>query len=53
MRAWWSVLFVPQRRAHLHSSSDCSLLCLDDPTMNSESGPLCLRISSIFFEISS
>src|SRR5690349_16114246 len=53
MRAWWSVLFVPQRRTHLHSSSDCSLLCLDEPTTNSESGPLFSRMSSIFFEISS
>src|SRR5512138_1539765 len=53
MRAWWSVLFVPQSRTHLHKSSACSLLCLEDPTTKSESGPLCLRISSIFFEISS
>src|ERR1041385_8190685 len=53
MRAWWSVLFVPQRRAHLHSRDACSLLCLDEPTMKSESGPLCLRMSSIFLEISS
>src|SRR6185436_2918267 len=53
MRAWWSVLFVPQSRDHLHSSSACSLLCFDEPTRNSESGPLDLRISSIFFEISS
>src|SRR6185295_144028 len=53
MRAWWSVLFVPQRRTHLHSNSDCSLLCLEDPITNSASGPLSLRISSIFLEISS
>src|SRR4029079_3666610 len=53
MRAWWSVLLVPQRRTHLHSSSDCSLLCFEEPTTNSESGPLFSRISSIFFEISS
>src|SRR5919106_3417935 len=53
MRAWWSVLFVPQSLAHLHSSAACSLLCLEEPTTKSESGPLCLRISSIFFEISS
>src|SRR5688572_33460477 len=45
MRAWWSVLFVPQRRTHLQRSSDCSLLCLDEPTTKSASGPLSLRIA--------
>src|SRR5919109_4458934 len=45
MRAWGSVLFVPQRRTHLHKSSDCSLLCLEDPTTKSASGPLSLRIA--------
>src|SRR3954463_13117050 len=56
MRAWWSVLLVPQSRAHLQRSSDCSLLCFEEPTRNSASGPpfsLSLRISSIFLEISS
>src|SRR6266852_2343058 len=53
MRAWWSVLFVPQRRTHLHRSSACSLLCLEEPTMKSASGPLSLRISVSFLEISS
>src|SRR5215475_11684457 len=53
MRAWWSVLLLPQRRTHLHSSSDCSLLCFDDPTMNSASGPDSSRIFSIFLLISS
>src|SRR5207245_4168564 len=53
MRAWWSVLFVPQRRTHLHSSSACSLLCFEEPTTNSASGPLSLRMSASFFEISS
>src|SRR3954468_14005008 len=53
MRAWWSVLLVPQRRAHLHRSSACSLLCLEEPTRKSASGPLSLRIASIFDEISS
>src|SRR2546421_231998 len=37
MRAWWSVLLVPQRRTHLHSSSDCSLLGLEEPTTNTAS----------------
>src|SRR5205085_12494563 len=53
MRAWWSVLFVPQRRTHLQRSWDCSLLCLEEPTTNNASGPLSLRMSSIFCEISS
>src|SRR5262247_1006597 len=53
MRAWWSVLLLPQRRTHLHSSSDCSLLCFDDPTMNSASDPDSSRIFSIFLLISS
>src|ERR1051325_5372720 len=53
MRAWWSVLLVPHRRAHLQRSSDCSLLCLDEPTMKSASGPLSLRMASSLFEISS
>src|SRR5262245_6287950 len=52
MRAWWSVLFVPQRRTTLHSSCACSLLCFEEPTTKSESGPLSLRILSIFSEIS-
>src|SRR6185295_5676054 len=53
MRAWWSVLFEPQSLAHLHSSAACSLLCLEEPTRKRASGPLSLRMSSIFFEISS
>src|SRR3954469_20973125 len=53
MRAWWSVLLLPQRRAHLHRSCDCSLLCLEEPIRKSASGPLALRISRSFFEISS
>src|SRR5436190_12660536 len=53
MRAWWSVLFVPQRRTHLQRSCDCSLLCLEEPTTNNASGPLSLRMSSSFCEISS
>src|SRR3954462_879058 len=53
MRAWWSVLLLPQSRTHLHRSSDCSLLCFEEPTRNSASGPLSLRMSSSFLEISS
>ena len=53
MRAWWSVLFEPQSRTHLHSSSACSLLCFDEPTMKIESGPDSSRSFSIFLLISS
>src|SRR6267142_1111973 len=56
MRAWWSVLFVPQSDTHLRISIACSLLCFEEPTTNSASGPpfsLSLRISVSFFEISS
>src|ERR687884_1722278 len=53
MRAWWSVLFVPQRRTHLQRSCDCSLLCLEEPTTKSASGPLSLRIATSLFAISS
>src|SRR5262245_24153914 len=53
MRAWWSVLFEPQRRTHLQSSSACSLLCFDEPMTKSESGPESSRSFSIFLLISS
>src|SRR5213075_3289691 len=53
MRAWWSVLFVPQRRTHLQRSCDCSLLCLEEPTTKSASGPLSLRIATSLLAISS
>src|SRR5215211_5827347 len=52
MRAWWSQLLLPHRLTHLRSRYDCSLLCFDEPTMNIESGPLCLRRSSILALIS-
>src|SRR5437667_2093735 len=48
MRAWWSQLLLPQKLTHLRNRYDCSLLCFDEPTMKIESGPLCLRRSSIF-----
>src|SRR3982750_908737 len=53
MRAWGSQLLLPQRLIHLRSRYDCSLLCFDEPTTNSESGPLCFFSSSIFALISS
>src|SRR2546423_7444615 len=53
MRAWWSVLFVPQSRTHLQRSCDCSLLCLEEPTTKSASGPLSLRIATSLLAISS
>ena len=53
MRAWWSVLLVPNRRTHLHSRYDCSLLCFEEPIQKVASGPLSLRICSSFCEISS
>src|SRR5258707_7905781 len=44
MRAWWSVLFVPNRRTNLHSRYDCSLLCLEEPIQKVASGPLSFLI---------
>src|SRR5687767_10220301 len=52
MRAWWSQLLLPQKLTHLRSRYDCSLLCLLEPTMNTESGPLCFFSSSILALIS-
>ena len=46
MRAWWSQLLLPHRLTNLRSRYDCSLLCLDEPIQNTESGPLSLRSSS-------
>src|SRR6266568_9398430 len=53
MRAWWSVLLVPNSRTHLHMRYACSLLCLEDPIKNNASGPDSLRIASILSPISS
>ncbi len=53
MRAWWSVLLVPKNDTHLRSRYDCSLLCLDEPMKNIESGPVSWRICFIFAVISS
>src|SRR3981189_976660 len=51
MRAWWSVLLLPQSRAHLHSREACSLLCLDEPMRNSASGPPLFLSSRISFSL--
>src|SRR4051812_1021789 len=45
MRAWWSQLLLPQSDTNLRIRYDCSLLCFDEPTQNTASGPLCLRMS--------
>ena len=47
MRAWWSQLFEPHIETNLRSRYACSLLCLDEPTQNTASGPLSLRSASI------
>src|SRR5215831_2000653 len=52
MRAWWSMLLVPNMETNLRSICDCSLLCLDEPTQNTASGPLSLRICSSLSPIS-
>src|SRR5205085_2555656 len=48
MRAWWSVLLLPQKLTNLRIRYACSLLCLEEPTQNTESGPLALRRSCSF-----
>ncbi len=52
MRAWWSQLLVPQKLTNLRIRYACSLLCLDEPTKYTLSGPLALRRSSILAVIS-
>src|SRR6266581_5085771 len=52
MRAWWSVLLVPNRRTNLHSRYDCSLLCLEDPIQKVASGPLSFLMERSFCETS-
>ena len=43
---------VPKNDTNLRSRYDCSLLCLDEPTQNTASGPLSLRIASSLSPIS-
>src|SRR5688572_4567884 len=45
MRAWWSMLLVPNMETNLRNICACSLLCFDEPTQNVASGPLSLRIA--------
>src|SRR5881628_2898715 len=52
MRAWWSQLFEPHSDTHFRSSIACSLLCLEEPTTYSASGPDSLRMASILSPIS-
>src|SRR6478609_11591198 len=49
MRAWWSMLFVPNMETNLRSKYDCSLLCLDEPIQNVASGPDSFLIWSSFW----
>src|SRR5688572_25749070 len=52
MRAWWSMLLVPNMDTNLRNICDCSLLCFDEPTQKVASGPLSLRIASSLSPIS-
>src|SRR6478735_8874781 len=52
MRAWWSMLLVPNMDTNLRKSCACSLLCFDEPTQKVASGPLSLRIASSLSPIS-
>src|SRR5260221_335032 len=52
MRAWWSMLLVPNMEANFLNICACSLLCLDEPTQNTASGPLSLRIARSLSPIS-
>src|SRR5438552_3302903 len=52
MRAWWSMLLVPNMETNLRNSCDCSLLCFEEPIQNTASGPLSLRICSSLSPIS-
>src|SRR5688572_20739286 len=52
MRAWWSMLLVPNMETNLRNICDCSLLCFDEPTQKTASGPLSLRIDNSLSPIS-
>ena len=52
MRAWWSMLLVPNMDTNLRNICACSLLCFDEPIQNTASGPLSLRIASSLSPIS-
>jgi hypothetical protein len=52
MRAWWSQLLLPQKLTNLRIRYACSLLCLEEPTQYTESGPLALRNSPSLAAIS-
>src|SRR6185369_6052047 len=52
MRAWWSMLLVPNMDTNLRNKYDCSLLCFDEPTQKVASGPDSLRIASSLSPIS-
>src|SRR5438067_1759091 len=52
MRAWLSVLLVPQKAANLRSRYACSLLCFEEPSQYTESGPDLVRMSRSLSPIS-
>src|SRR5258706_8851050 len=52
MRAWWSMLLLPNMETILRNICACSLLCFDEPIQNTASGPLSLRIASSLSPIS-
>src|SRR5215813_2471095 len=45
MRAWWSMLLVPNMDTNLRSRYDCSLLCFEEPIQKVASGPLSFLIA--------
>src|SRR5687767_5520117 len=49
MRAWWSMLFVPNIDTNLRKRYACSLLCLEEPIQKVASGLDSFLISSIFW----
>src|SRR5260221_2557706 len=52
MRAWWSMLLVPNMDTNLRNICACSLLCFEEPTQKTASGPDSLRIASSLSPIS-
>jgi hypothetical protein len=52
MRAWWSMLLLPNMDTNLRNICDCSLLCFEEPTQKTASGPDSLRIARSLSPIS-
>src|SRR3954454_18397341 len=53
MRAWWSVLLVPQNAPNLRNRYAASLVYFAEPSQYTESGPDCSRICPSLSPISS